>query len=192
MDFLKRSLTSLSHPSATDEDLETLLKSEDGGTSLSSKYAIPTTASRTIKKIIITLLPSPIQRRLAPHLYKPSRIHLTSYLDGLRGLQLPFPFLSFPLHPLCFTARAKCRDPAIMKFKPPPCTMKTKFELHRSCLFYRLRSPLYQLGATLPSLLWRGYREKAFIPRAITICSRHILRPTNGPYLLRYIGLRTV
>ena len=34
----------------------------------------------------LALIPSPIQRRLAPHLSKPPRIHPTSYLDGLRGL----------------------------------------------------------------------------------------------------------
>ena len=86
MDFVKRSLASLSYPATADEDLETLLKSEDGGTSLTSKYALPITVSRTIKRILIALLPNPIQRRLAPHLYKPSRIHPTSYLDGLRGM----------------------------------------------------------------------------------------------------------
>ena len=86
MESLKRSLAFLSHPAATDEDLESLLKSEDGGAPFSSKYPFPTTASRIIKKIVIALLPNPIQRRLAPHLYKPSRIHPTSYLDGLRGV----------------------------------------------------------------------------------------------------------
>ncbi|KAF6226855.1 hypothetical protein HO133_008296 [Letharia lupina] len=86
MDFFKRTLTSSLHPSATDEDLETLLKAEDGGTSFSTKYGLPTTASRFIKKIVLAILPNPIQRRLAPHFYKPSRIHSTSYLDGLRGI----------------------------------------------------------------------------------------------------------
>ena len=86
MDFLKSSITSLLHPSATNEDLETLLKAEDGATStFVSRYALPTTASRTVKKILIALLPNPIQRRLAPHIYKSPRIHPTSYLDGLRG-----------------------------------------------------------------------------------------------------------
>ena len=80
------------HPATTNEDLESLLKSEDGGAAVSSKCAFPTTASRIIKKIIIALLPNPIQRRLAPHLYKPSRIHPTSYLDGLRGMCFLFLF----------------------------------------------------------------------------------------------------
>ena len=96
MEFLKRSVTSLLHSPATDEDLETLLKSEDGGISLSSKYAVPTTATRIIKKVVIALLPNPIQRCLAPHIYKPPRIHPTSYLDGLRGM---YPFHLFLLFP---------------------------------------------------------------------------------------------
>ena len=90
MDALKRSVAVLSHPATTDEDLETLLKSEDGGALFSSKYAFPTTSSRLIKKIVVAVLPTPIQRRLAPHLYKPSRIHSTSYLDGLRGMCILF------------------------------------------------------------------------------------------------------
>ena len=93
MDFSKRTLAFLSHPATTDEDLETLLKSEDGGAPFSSKYALRTTASRIIKKVVIALLPNPIQRLLAPHLYKPSRIHPTSYLDGLRGTSFPPPVL---------------------------------------------------------------------------------------------------
>ena len=100
MDSLKSSITSLLHPSsATNEDFETLLKAEDGATStFVSRYALPTTASRTVKKILIALLPNPIQRRLAPHIYKSPRIHPTSYLDGLRGTSFAWErsfFLSF-------------------------------------------------------------------------------------------------
>lgn len=85
MDFFKRSLTCLLHP-PTHEDLEILLKGEDGEASFSSKYALPTTASRSVKKFVLALLPNPIQRRIAPLLYKSPRIHPTSYLDGLRGI----------------------------------------------------------------------------------------------------------
>ena len=85
MDFLKRSISPFFASSATDDDLETLLKSEDNKSLFTSKHALPTTASRIIKKFVVALLPDPIQRYLAPHLYKPSRIHRTSYLDGLRG-----------------------------------------------------------------------------------------------------------
>ena len=56
-----------------------------------SNHGSPGTAmaSRTpgfIKRFTIALLPHPIACRLAPHLYKPPRIHATSYLDGLRGI----------------------------------------------------------------------------------------------------------
>lgn len=88
MDFLQRSVTSLWHPSTTDEDLETLFKTEDGEPSYSRNYALPTVAGRIIKKFLIALLPNPIQRHLAPHTYKPPRIHSTSYLDGLRGMSI--------------------------------------------------------------------------------------------------------
>ena len=90
MEILKHSLAFLWHPATTDEDIESLLKSDDGGAFFSSKYALPTTASRSIKKAVIALLPNPIQRYLAPNLYKPSRIHPTSYLDGLRGMCFAF------------------------------------------------------------------------------------------------------
>ena len=85
MDFLKRSIAPFFATSATDDDLETLLKSEDDKRCFTSKHALPTTASRITKKVVVGLLPDPIQRYLAPHVYKPSRIHPTSYLDGLRG-----------------------------------------------------------------------------------------------------------
>lgn len=39
-----------------------------------------------IKRFTKALLPQPIARFLAPNLYKPPRIHSTSYLDGLRGI----------------------------------------------------------------------------------------------------------
>lgn len=86
MKFFKRSFSPFLHPSATVEDLETLLKTEDGETSFSTKHGLPTTASRAIKKVVLALLPTPIQRCLAPHLNKPSQLHPTSYLDGLRGM----------------------------------------------------------------------------------------------------------
>lgn len=98
MDFLKRPLAPFSRPFTTDEDLETLLKTDEGGASFSTRYAFPPTASRAIRRIVIALLPNPIQRRLAPHLYKPSRIHPTSYLDGLRGMYfVSFDLLALPL-----------------------------------------------------------------------------------------------
>ena len=151
MDSLKSSITSLLHPSATNEDFETLLKAEDGMTSaFSSKYALPTTASRTVKKILIAILPNPIQRRLAPHIYKSPRIHPTSYLDGLRGTcfawERSFSFLR--------VAHSKAPSAGV---NPCPRKKRTKFELLRYRVFHRLCSPLYQLGATLPGLLWRGY-----------------------------------
>ncbi|CAD6591163.1 MAG: hypothetical protein ASARMPREDX12_005011 [Alectoria sarmentosa] len=86
MKFFKRSFTSFLHPSAPVEDLETLLKTEDGETSFSTKHVLPTTASRLVKKTALALLPTPIQRCLAPHLNKPPQLHPTSYLDGLRGI----------------------------------------------------------------------------------------------------------
>ena len=41
-----------------------------------------------LKKILVTLLPTPLQRRILPSQYqsKPTRLHPTAYLDGLRGL----------------------------------------------------------------------------------------------------------
>lgn len=102
MDFFKRSLASFSRPSATDEDLENLLKTEDEETSFSTKYGLPTTASRIIKKVALVILPNPMQRRLAPHLNKPPRIHQTSYLDGLRGMyKSQFIFSSLWYNPIC-------------------------------------------------------------------------------------------
>ena len=88
MHFLKRFLSSFLNQSAIDEDLKTLLDTEDGGASFSSKYALPTTASKTIKKVVLTLLPNPIQRHCAPLSCKSPRIHPTSYLDGLRGMYI--------------------------------------------------------------------------------------------------------
>lgn len=86
MEFSKRSLIHFLNPSAPDEDLETLLKIEDGETSFSSKYGLPMTVGKSIKKVALAILPTPIQRRLAPHLHKPPPLHQTSYLDGLRGM----------------------------------------------------------------------------------------------------------
>ena len=88
MHSFKRSLSSFLHQPATDEDLKTLLDTEDRGASFSTRYAFPVTASRSIKKVIITLLPQPIQRHLAPLSYKTPRIHPTSYIDGLRGMYI--------------------------------------------------------------------------------------------------------
>ena len=105
MDFLKRPLALTLRPITTDEDVETLLKTDEGGASFSTRYAFPPTASRAIRRIVIALLSIPIERRLAPHLYKPSRIHPTSYLDGLRGMYLgSFDLLSL----LPKTTSAKC------------------------------------------------------------------------------------
>lgn len=88
MHFFKRSLSSFWHQSTTDESLQTLLKAEDGETSFSGNYALPMTASRFIKKVVLAFLPNPIQRHLAPLSYKTPRIHPTSYLDGLRGMYI--------------------------------------------------------------------------------------------------------
>lgn len=48
----------------------------------------PRTKSTTnyLKRIGFALLPSPIQRRVCPSQFKPTRLHPTAYLDGLRGL----------------------------------------------------------------------------------------------------------
>ena len=86
MDYIKRSIASLLQPSSTHLDAESLLKTEDGETSFSSNYTFPTTASRSVKKLVLALLPNPVQRRIAPLQYKSPRIHPTSYLDGLRGM----------------------------------------------------------------------------------------------------------
>lgn len=45
-----------------------------------------TTATHYLKTIAFALLPSPLQRRLLPSHFKPTRLHPTAYLDGLRGL----------------------------------------------------------------------------------------------------------
>ena len=86
MEHFKRSLSAILRRSSTDLDAENLLKTEDGETSFSTNYTFPTTASRSIKKVVLPLLPNPVQRRIAPLLYKSPRIHPTSYLDGLRGM----------------------------------------------------------------------------------------------------------
>ena len=61
------------------------MKVEDGGRSPTA-HGILTQPRRYMKRGALALIPSPLQRRLAPHLSKPPRIHPTSYLDGLRGL----------------------------------------------------------------------------------------------------------
>ncbi|RDW88369.1 hypothetical protein BP6252_00401 [Coleophoma cylindrospora] len=40
----------------------------------------------SLLRFVFFLLPSPIQRRLRPGLFKPQRLYPTSYLDGLRGV----------------------------------------------------------------------------------------------------------
>ena len=107
MDYLKRSLASILQRSSSDLDAENLLKTEDGETSFSSNYTFPTTASRSIKKFVLALLPNPVQRRIAPLLYKSPRIHPTSYLDGLRGTYTASLLLIFRIS--CRTHDASCR-----------------------------------------------------------------------------------
>ena len=81
MESFRRSLRSFWPPDDDPELVEGLLKQETPSpSSLASQLA------RFVKSFTITILPLPIACRLAPHLYKPTRIHATSYLDGLRGI----------------------------------------------------------------------------------------------------------
>ena len=73
------------------------MKVEDGGRSPIAR-GILTQPSRYVKKAVLMLIPSPIQRRLAPHLSKTPRVGPTSYLDGLRGLAS---FVVFAHHYTC-------------------------------------------------------------------------------------------
>lgn len=73
------------------------MKVEHGGRSPTA-HGILTQPRRYMKRGAPALIPSPIQRRLAPRLSKPPRIHPTSYLDGLRGLA---PFIVFAHHDTC-------------------------------------------------------------------------------------------
>ena len=57
-----------------------------------------TQPSRHLKKAVLVLIPSPIQRRRAPHLSKTFQLGPTSYLDGLRGLAS---FIVFAHHYTC-------------------------------------------------------------------------------------------
>lgn len=62
---------------------------------------IPMQSSRyIIKSVALALVPSPIQRRLVPHLVEtpPPRVQSTAYLDGLRGLAS---FIVFVHHYTC-------------------------------------------------------------------------------------------
>ena len=88
MDSFEKAVIPLLHPSDAEEDVGTLLKTEHAGPNFPCQCALPATASRLIRKVVVVLLPSPIQRRLASHIYKPPRLHPTSYLDGLRGMHL--------------------------------------------------------------------------------------------------------
>ena len=81
MESFKRSLLSFWHPDDEPELVKGLLKKETPCTS-----ALASRLARFVKSFTIAILPLPIARRLAPHLYKPARIHATSYLDGLRGI----------------------------------------------------------------------------------------------------------
>lgn len=73
------------------------MKVEDAGRSPIAN-GILTQPRRYMRRGVLALLPSPLQRRLAPHLSKPPRIHPTSYLDGLRGLAS---FIVFAHHYTC-------------------------------------------------------------------------------------------
>ena len=73
------------------------MKIEDGGHSPTVRGFL-TQPSRYLKKGVLVLIPSPIQRRLAPHIPKTSRLGPTSYLDGLRGLAS---FIVFAHHYTC-------------------------------------------------------------------------------------------
>ena len=77
MESFKRSLLSIDDP----ELVKGLLQKKTP-----SPSALASRLARFIKSLIIAILPLPIASRLAPHLYKPARIHATSYLDGLRGV----------------------------------------------------------------------------------------------------------
>ena len=81
MESFKRSLRSFWHPDDDPELVEGLLKKETP-----SPSALASRLARFVKSFTIAILPLPIACRLAPHLYKPARIHATSYLDGLRGV----------------------------------------------------------------------------------------------------------
>ena len=99
MESLKRSLLSMGHPGDDPELMKGLLMKETPSTSaLASRLArfiksltiailpLPSRLARFVKSLTLATLPLPIASRLAPHLYKPARIHATSYLDGLRGI----------------------------------------------------------------------------------------------------------
>ena len=89
--YIRSLLAPLRSLSSTNEDLLPM-KVEDGTIS-SSTHGSLAGPWRYFKRIALAVVPSPIQRRLAPHLSKPSRIHSTSWLDGLRGLASLIVFL---------------------------------------------------------------------------------------------------
>lgn len=87
-------LSLLGSPSSNEELIS--MKVEDGDCSPTA-HGILTQSRRYMKRGALALIPSPIQRNLAPHLSKP-RLHRTSYLDGLRGLAS---FIVFAHHYTC-------------------------------------------------------------------------------------------
>ena len=90
------SILSLLTSASSNEDL-IAIKVESGVRSPTA-HGIVTQPHRHIKRGFLALIPSPIQRRLAPQLSKAPRIHPTSYLDGLRGLAS---FIVFAHHYTC-------------------------------------------------------------------------------------------
>ena len=81
MESFKCSPLSLRHPDDDPELVNALLKKETPSTSTLARRL-----AKFVKSLILAILPLPIASRLVPHLYKPARIHATSYLDGLRGV----------------------------------------------------------------------------------------------------------
>ena len=88
--LVSHSLTALFHQQkleqkATLSSTPGLLAIDDDSDTLSAR----TTPTHYLKTIAFALLPSPLQRRLAPSHFKAARLHPTAYLDGLRGLASP-------------------------------------------------------------------------------------------------------
>ncbi|KAL3423115.1 hard surface induced protein [Phlyctema vagabunda] len=85
-----RSLVSSFIPSRiSNNDYALLTTSEQSSPASSitaSKADALTRAKISLQQFAFFLLPSPVQRRLRPALFKPQRLYPTSYLDGLRGV----------------------------------------------------------------------------------------------------------